>query len=94
MNENYAQLDLPDGAEENLLRYNGMFIGVFELLADARSQIQGVSLYLDALRDFWLADADLEMTMLGPVALGQAGTASAINRVPAGMAPAAAHAGH
>ena len=81
-------------SEENLLRYNGMFIGVFELLADARSQIQGVSLYLDALRDFWLADADLEMTMLGPVALGQAGTASAINRVPAGMAPAAAHAGH
>ena len=26
-------------AEENLLRYNGMLIGVFELLADAREQI-------------------------------------------------------
>ena len=26
-------------AEEKLLRYNGMLIGVFELLADARAQI-------------------------------------------------------
>jgi hypothetical protein len=30
-------------AEENLLRYNGMLIGVFELLADARAQIAGVN---------------------------------------------------
>jgi outer membrane protein TolC len=30
-------------SDEQLLRYNGMLIGVFELLADARSQIQAVS---------------------------------------------------
>jgi hypothetical protein len=30
-------------AEENVLRYNGMLIGVFELLADARSQIASVN---------------------------------------------------
>jgi hypothetical protein len=30
-------------AEENLLRYNGMLIGVFELLADARAQIASVN---------------------------------------------------
>jgi outer membrane protein TolC len=52
-------------AEENLLRYNGMLIGVFELLADARAQIAGVNASIDALRDFWLARADLDMAMLG-----------------------------
>ena len=52
-------------SEENLLRYNGMLIGVFELLADARSQIAGVNGYIDALRDFWLAQADLEMSLIG-----------------------------
>jgi outer membrane protein TolC len=51
-------------AEENLLRYNGMLIGVFELLADARAQIAGVNASIDALRDFWLAQADLDMAML------------------------------
>ena len=30
-------------AEENVLRYNGMLIGVFELLADARAQIASVN---------------------------------------------------
>ncbi|MGH6609006.1 MAG: TolC family protein, partial [Burkholderiaceae bacterium] len=30
-------------ADENLLRYNGMLIGVFELLADARAQIASVN---------------------------------------------------
>ncbi len=52
-------------ADENLLRYNGMLIGVFDLLADARSQIASVNGYIDALRDFWLAKADLDMAMTG-----------------------------
>lgn len=52
-------------AEENVLRYNGMFIGTFELLADARRQILAVDGYLQAQRDFWLASADLDMALLG-----------------------------
>ena len=52
-------------AEENQLRYNGMLIGVFELLADARSQITSVNSYIEALRDFWLAQADLDMALIG-----------------------------
>ena len=52
-------------SEENLLRYNGMLIGVFDLLADARGQILGVSSYIEALRDFWLAQADLDMALIG-----------------------------
>ncbi|HKX95242.1 MAG TPA: TolC family protein [Methylibium sp.] len=56
-------------AEENVLRYNGMFIGVFELLADARAQIAGVNASIEALRDFWLARAELDMALLGPTRL-------------------------
>ena len=52
-------------AEENLLRYNGMLIGVFELLADARAQISSVNAAIEALRDFWLAQADLDMALIG-----------------------------
>jgi outer membrane protein TolC len=52
-------------AEENLLRYNGMLIGVFELLADAREQIASVIQAIDAQRDFWLADAALQATLIG-----------------------------
>lgn len=52
-------------SEENLLRYNGMLIGVFELLADARSQIASVNAAIEAQRDFWVADADLAMALVG-----------------------------
>jgi outer membrane protein TolC len=54
-------------AEENLLLYNGMFISTFDLLADARLQIRAVDGYLQAQRDFWIARANLDMAMLGPV---------------------------
>ena len=52
-------------AEENLLRYNGMLIGVFELLADNRDQIASVSAALNAYQQFWLADAALAASMTG-----------------------------
>jgi len=52
-------------AEENVLRYNGMLIGVFELLADSREQIGSVIQAIDAQRDFWLADAALQSALIG-----------------------------
>lgn len=52
-------------SEENLLRYNGMLIGVFELLADTRDQISSVIAAIDAERQFWLADAALQTSMIG-----------------------------
>jgi outer membrane protein TolC len=55
--------------DENVLRYNGMLIGVFELLADARLQIASVNAAIEAQRDFWLADADLDMALVGKPAL-------------------------
>ncbi len=59
-------------AEENQLRYNGMLIGVFDLLADARSQIASVNSYIEALRDFWLAQSDLQMSLIGKPAMSAA----------------------
>ncbi|MDE2080333.1 MAG: TolC family protein [Burkholderiales bacterium] len=52
-------------ADENQLRYNGMLISVFELLADAREQVAGVTGYIDALRDFWIADSNLRNALTG-----------------------------
>jgi outer membrane protein TolC len=57
--------------EENVLRYNGMLIGVFELLADTRDQIASVMAAINAQQQFWLADAALSSSLIGkPVATG------------------------
>ena len=48
-----------------MLRYNGMLIGVFELLADSRDQIASVSAAINAQQQFWLADAALQATIVG-----------------------------
>lgn len=65
-------------ADENLLRYNGMLIGVFELLADARAQIASVNTSIEALRDFWMAQADLDMALIGRPNMVAASSAGAM----------------
>ncbi len=52
-------------SEELLLRYNGMLSSVFELLGDMRTQILSVNTAIEAQRDFWLAEADLQMALTG-----------------------------
>ncbi|HYW56621.1 MAG TPA: TolC family protein [Polaromonas sp.] len=52
-------------SEENLLRYNGMLIGVFELLADTRDQITSVMTAINSYQQFWLADAALSASVIG-----------------------------
>jgi outer membrane protein TolC len=52
-------------SEEVLLRYNGMLISVFELLADSREQVAAANGYIESLRDFWLAESDLQMALTG-----------------------------
>ena len=66
-------------AEENLLRYNGMLIGVFELLADTRDQVHAVIAAIEAQRDFWLADGALQAAIIGKP-----------TEAPAGVPPASA----
>jgi outer membrane protein TolC len=52
-------------ADENVLRYNGMIIGVFELLADARDQVGSVIAAINAQRQFWLSEAALQASIVG-----------------------------
>jgi outer membrane protein TolC len=77
-------------AEENMLRYNGMLISVFELLADAREQVGAVIAYIEALRDFWLSESDLQAAFNGPTK-GRRATARMVS---GGMPPDPAPAGH
>jgi outer membrane protein TolC len=74
-------------SEEMLLRYNGMLSSVFELLADARDSVASVNAYLQVQRDFWQADADLQMALT----TGSPGTVAAA--APA-LAPAGAAVAH
>ncbi len=72
-------------AEENILRYNGMIIGVFELLADARDQVSAVISAISADQQFWLADAALRANLIGrPMAAGMAALAATPSAAPAG----------
>jgi outer membrane protein TolC len=74
--------------EENVLRYNAMLIGVFELLADTREQINSVLASINAQQQFWLADAALSTALLGkPMSGGAPSLASS-------SAPIAAGGGH
>jgi hypothetical protein len=52
-------------SDEQMLRYNGMLISVFTLLADARSQVSSVNASIEALRDFWMAESALQMAQTG-----------------------------
>ena len=52
-------------SEENLLRYNGMLSSVFELLADARDQVATVTAAIEAQRDYWMAETDLQTALTG-----------------------------
>ncbi|OAJ53883.1 RND transporter [Paraburkholderia ginsengiterrae] len=62
-------------SDELLLRYNGMLASVFELLADSRDQVGAVNSYIDALKDYWLAETDLQQAVGGrlpPLAMASA----------------------
>ena len=80
-------------AEENLLRYNGMQIGVFELLADTREQVGSVIAAIDAQQQFWLADAALSAALAGRPG-GPVPASAASGLISATAAPAAADPGH
>jgi outer membrane protein TolC len=59
-------------SQENLLRYNGAQIGIFELLSDAREQMAANARYIERLRDFWIAKSRLDGALLGssPISAG------------------------
>ncbi|MDB5950073.1 MAG: transporter [Massilia sp.] len=52
-------------SDETMLRYNGMLVSVFELLADAREQAAAVNSTIDALKEYWMAHTRLEAALGG-----------------------------
>lgn len=50
---------------EAQLQYNAMQIGIFQLLRDREQQIEAGVAYVDALREYWVARADLEQILSG-----------------------------
>lgn len=51
--------------QETVLRYNGMFISTWELLAQARATTQAVATATEMQRDFWLTEVDLQLALHG-----------------------------
>lgn len=73
-------------SDEVVVRYNGMLASVFELLADAREQVFAVNASIEALRDYWVADADLQnaTTAGSPGTMGGGGGMRSAAPAPAG----------
>lgn len=71
---------------EELKRYNGMLIGVQDLVANVGERMNAVTTALDASRNFWLAEIELERSMAG------VGTpAGALPGAPGGYQPGTAY---
>jgi cobalt-zinc-cadmium efflux system outer membrane protein len=51
--------------EETQLQYNGMFVGVFVLLQARQEEINAGARYVEAVRDYWVARAELEQALGG-----------------------------
>lgn len=75
--------------DEIVLRYNGMLLSVFDLLADTRAQVLSVNSAIEAQRDFWLAEADLQSLLAGaPVELSSGASSASSSGAAAGAAAA------
>ena len=74
--------------DELVLRYSGMLVSVWDLLADTRAQTLSINSAMEAQRDFWLAEADLQTALSGtsPGAMAILKTGSGTD---GGAAPAA-----
>ncbi|MGH6847663.1 MAG: TolC family protein [Methylocella sp.] len=52
-------------SDETLLRYNANLVDVFTLLAEARQRILAIAAAIEAKRDFWIANTDLQAAVVG-----------------------------
>ncbi len=51
--------------EQTLLRYNGMLVGVFQLLAAKQGEIDADRQYVTSVREYWLARTELQKALGG-----------------------------
>jgi outer membrane protein TolC len=56
-----------------LLNYNGMLRDLFTLLTESKARIQANVQAIEARRDFWLAQVDLHVAVVGGGAMAGAG---------------------
>ena len=69
--EHYKKVVLPLReriVKQSQLRYNSMLLGVYQLLAARREEIDGYRDYIDSIRDYWMTRADLERAAGGAIA--------------------------
>ncbi|MCC8939865.1 TolC family protein, partial [Bradyrhizobium sp. Arg68] len=64
--------------EEMQLRFSSMQVDVFALLTEARQRLASLRAAIDAKRDFWLAQSDLQTAINGGAATSSPSTPSAI----------------
>ena len=70
MIDQYRQVLLPLRERivgEAQLHYNGMLMGLYQLLQERRAQIETEAGYIGAVRDYWIARADLERAVGGHI---------------------------
>ncbi|WP_240359066.1 TolC family protein [Pyxidicoccus trucidator] len=68
MAERYQRVVLPlreKVVEQAQLQYNGMQLGLYALLAAKREQVEAYRSYIEAVRDYWMARAELERLVGG-----------------------------
>ncbi len=90
--EYYREVQLPLRqrlVDEAQLHYNAMNLGVSQLLAARSAQIETGAGYVMALRDYWIARAELETLLAGR--LIDAGSMPSPDAAPAAAAPSGDH---
>lgn len=80
-------------SDEMLLRYNGMLIGVFDLLSDARKQVNSVMEAIAVEEQFFINEAALQAEIIGQPSIGatRSGGVSGVSSVAASSASDASH---
>jgi cobalt-zinc-cadmium efflux system outer membrane protein len=73
--------------EQALLHYNGMFISAFQLLAAKQGEVDARRGYLEALRDYWVARAELARALGGSLPPGPSRPAGPSASPPSPAAP-------
>jgi outer membrane protein TolC len=66
--QKYASVIVPAEqrvVEQTLLQYNAMQVGVFQLLAARRDELAARLAYVEALREYWTANAEFEALLAG-----------------------------
>jgi outer membrane protein TolC len=92
----YQEVILPGQSrvtEQTLLQYNAMQLGVFQLLAARREELDTQLSYVDTLREYWSAVVEIEALLQGRRGSSSAAAAPAIDAVDV-AAQARAGAGH